>query len=165
MPMTLVVTGQMIEGKAAGASQANSAPPSPPSSEVCAPRSRRAAARRELESVPGALEIHNDRLGRPRPRCGSGESAIRARAYLPDVRHDQPAVTRPGDLWLLVRAAFPATAYWPAMRVILLRSPPDGEEQAAMVITDPPFRTSRSRGCLRQGRTRHGEFAMASGEA
>jgi hypothetical protein len=47
--------------------------------------------------------------------------------------------SRGQGIWLLVRAAFPATAYWPAMRVILLRSPPDGEEQAAMVITDPPL--------------------------
>jgi hypothetical protein len=42
---------------------------------------------------------------------------------LPDVRHDQPAVTRPGDLWLLGPSGVPPTACWPATRVILLRSP------------------------------------------
>jgi hypothetical protein len=59
---------------------------------------------------------------------------------LPDVRHDQPAVKRPGDLWLLGPSGVPrhrllaGDARDPAAIATLM-----GEEQAAMVITDPPY--------------------------
>jgi hypothetical protein len=42
---------------------------------------------------------------------------------LPDLRDDQPAVTRPGDLWLLGPNGDPPTTCLPATRVILLPSP------------------------------------------
>ena len=56
------------------------------------------------------------------------------------MRHDEPAVTRPGDLWLLVPNDNPCyrllagNARDPAMIATLT-----GGEQAAMVITDPPY--------------------------
>jgi hypothetical protein len=117
--MTLVVTTD-DEGKAAGASQANSAAVSSIIRGMCAkvpPGCCTTKARAFQARLKAAMTASGDLvLG------GSGESAIRGRAYLRDA-HDQRGVTRPGDLWLLVRAAFPATAHWPAMRVILLRSP------------------------------------------
>jgi DNA modification methylase len=84
---------------------------------------------------------------------------------LPDVRHDQPAVTRPGDLWLLGPSGVPrhrllaGDARDPAAIATLM-----GEEQAAMVITDPPYNVPIKGHVSGKGRARHGEFAMASGE-
>ena len=84
---------------------------------------------------------------------------------MPDVRHDQPAVTRPGDLWLLGPSGVPrhrllaGDARDPAAIATLM-----GEEQAAMVITDPPYNVPIKGHVSGKGRARHGEFAMASGE-
>ncbi|WOJ91628.1 site-specific DNA-methyltransferase (plasmid) [Methylocapsa polymorpha] len=84
---------------------------------------------------------------------------------LPDVRHDRPAVTKAGDLWLLGPKGDPrhrllaGDARDPAMIATLM-----GDEQAAMVITDPPYNVPIKGHVSGKGRIRHGEFAMASGE-
>ena len=84
---------------------------------------------------------------------------------LPDVRRDRPAVTRPGDLWLLGPSGNPrhrllvGDARDPAAISRLMDN-----QQAAMVITDPPYNVQINGHVSGKGRTRHKEFAMASGE-
>ncbi len=84
---------------------------------------------------------------------------------LPEVRYDQPAVTRLGDLWLLGPNGAPrhrllaGDARDPSVVTTLM-----GEELAAMVITDPPYNVPIKGHVSGKGRNHHGEFAMASGE-
>jgi DNA modification methylase len=84
---------------------------------------------------------------------------------LPEMRYDEPAVTRPGDLWLLGPNDAPrhrllsGDARDPSAISTLM-----GEELAAMVITDPPYNVPIVGHVSGKGRTHHGEFAMASGE-
>jgi DNA modification methylase len=84
---------------------------------------------------------------------------------LPDVRYEQPAVTRAGDLWLFGpkgdqrHRLLAGDARDPAAIARLL-----GEEQAAMVITDPPYNVPIRGHVSGKGRNRYAEFAMASGE-
>jgi hypothetical protein len=83
----------------------------------------------------------------------------------PDVRRDRPAVTRPGDFWLLGPKGDPRhrlladDARDPAAIIRLM-----GDEQAAMVITDPPYNVPIKGHVSSKGRAHHKEFAMASGE-
>jgi DNA modification methylase len=71
-----------------------------------------------------------------------------------------PAITRPGDLWLLGRhrihcgSALEAEAY----RVLMQ------QDRAAMVFTDPPYNVPIDGHVSGLGRIRHREFAMATGE-
>src|SRR5216683_1322022 len=71
-----------------------------------------------------------------------------------------PAVTRPGDTWLLGRhriycgSALDEAAY----RVLM------EEDRAAMVFTDPPYNVPIDGHVGGLGAIRHREFAMASGE-
>jgi hypothetical protein len=84
---------------------------------------------------------------------------------LPEVRYNQPAVTRPGDLWLLGPKGAPrhrllaGDARDPSAIATLM-----GAELAAMVITDPPYNVPIVGHVSGKGRTHHGEFAMASGQ-
>ena len=84
---------------------------------------------------------------------------------LPDVRYEQPAVTRAGDLWLFGpkgdsrHRLLAGDARDPAAIATLM-----GEEEAAIVITDPPYNVPIKGHVSGKGRTHHGEFAMASGE-
>lgn len=71
-----------------------------------------------------------------------------------------PAVSRPGDLWLLgshrlyCGSALEADSYTALM----------GEERAAVVFADPPYNVPIQGHVSGHGRLRHREFAMASGE-
>jgi DNA modification methylase len=71
-----------------------------------------------------------------------------------------PAITRPGDLWLLGRhrllcgSALEETSYAALMP----------GEQAAMVFTDPPYNVPIAGHVSGLGAVQHREFAMASGE-
>jgi DNA modification methylase len=71
-----------------------------------------------------------------------------------------PAVTRPGDTWLLgphrlhCGSALDETAFGELM----------GEGRAAMVFTDPPYNVPIDGNVGGLGAIRHREFAMASGE-
>lgn len=79
---------------------------------------------------------------------------------MPAVQPDEPAVTRPGDLWLLGRHrllcadATKAESY----QALLI------EERAQMVFTDPPYNVKIDGHVSGLGRIRHEEFVMASGE-
>ena len=78
---------------------------------------------------------------------------------LPDVVPG-PAVTKPGDLWLLGRhrvlcgSALDVGAFRNLM----------GEERAAMVFTDPPYNVPIDGHATGLGSIRHRAFAMAAGE-
>ena len=78
---------------------------------------------------------------------------------LPDVQ-TRPAVTRPGDLWLLgphrvlCGSALEEDAYTALMQ----------GETAAMVFTDPPYNVRIDGNVSGLGAIHHREFAMASGE-
>jgi DNA modification methylase len=84
---------------------------------------------------------------------------------LPDMPQDQPAVTRSGDLWLFGAKGDPrhrllaGDARDPAALGALM-----GDERAAMVLTDPPYNVAIDGHVSGNGRTRHDEFPMASGE-
>src|SRR4051794_30338025 len=71
-----------------------------------------------------------------------------------------PAVTRPGDTWLLgPHRLYCGSALEPeAYRVLM------GEARAAMVFTDPPYNVPIDGHCVGNGKVRHREFAMAAGE-
>jgi DNA modification methylase len=71
-----------------------------------------------------------------------------------------PAVTRPGDTWILgphrihCGSALDEAAYRPLMQ----------EDRAAMVFTDPPYNVPIDGNVGGLGAIRHREFSMASGE-
>lgn len=71
-----------------------------------------------------------------------------------------PAISRPGDLWLLGRhrvlcgSALDGTAYTSLL----------DDDQATMVFTDPPYNVPIQGHVSGLGATKHREFAMASGE-
>lgn len=76
----------------------------------------------------------------------------------PDRR--KPAVVRKGDLWALgSHRLFVGDATERGSYASLL-----GEERARMVFTDPPYNVPINGFVSGKGRTRHREFAMASGE-
>lgn len=89
--------------------------------------------------------------------AGAGEGD---RADLVPAQSAAPAVTSPGDLWLLGRhrllcaSALDKTSY-----AVLM----DGA-QAAMIFTDPPYNVPIQCHVSGLGAVRHREFAMASGE-
>jgi DNA modification methylase len=71
-----------------------------------------------------------------------------------------PAVTRPGDLWLLGRHRLVCgDALDPAAYTQLM-----GAEKAAMVFTDPPYNVPIAGHVSGLGAVQHREFAMAVGE-
>jgi len=79
---------------------------------------------------------------------------------LPVIKTDQPAVTRPGDFWLLGKH-----------RVLCGNSLQDanfqslmGSRRATAVFTDPPYNVRIDGHATGNGAIRHREFAMASGE-
>ena len=77
----------------------------------------------------------------------------------PDVT-DGPAVTRPGDLWVIGdHKLYCGDALQKASYDILM-----GDERAQMVFTDPPYNVPIEGHVSGLGRIRHREFAMASGE-
>jgi DNA modification methylase len=83
----------------------------------------------------------------------------------PALQREQAAVTRPGDLWLLGPTGgdrhrlLNGDCSDPATVATLM-----GADQAALVITDPPYNVAIEGHVSGNGRTRHREFAMAAGE-
>ena len=72
-----------------------------------------------------------------------------------------PAVTQPGELWLLGRhRLLCASALDPAAYPVLMRGGPP----AAMVFTDPPYNVPIAGHVSGLGAIQHREFAMAAGE-
>jgi DNA modification methylase len=79
---------------------------------------------------------------------------------VPEVDDSGPAVTRPGDLWLLGKhRLICGDATDPAIYAALL-----GGERAQMVFTDPPYNVPIDGHVCGLGSVKHREFAMASGE-
>ena len=83
-----------------------------------------------------------------------------AEDVVPEIDRSKPAVTRLGDLWrignhlLLCGDALDSNSY---TRLL-------GTHKAQMVFTDPPYNVAIAGHVSGLGRTRHREFAMASGE-
>jgi 16S rRNA G966 N2-methylase RsmD len=71
-----------------------------------------------------------------------------------------PAVTRPGDVWVMGKHRLicgDSTVAETYARLL-------GEDRAQMIFTDPPYNVPISRHVCGLGQTQHREFAMASGE-
>lgn len=82
---------------------------------------------------------------------------------VPEVKADP--VTRPGDVWILGRSRLICGDAREEHTYGRLMSRPGGDlEQADMVFTDPPYNVPIQGHVASKGRTRHREFAMASGE-
>jgi DNA modification methylase len=78
---------------------------------------------------------------------------------VPAVAADTPATTKPGDLWQLgEHKLFAGDARNAESYDALL-----GDEQADMILTDPPYNV-RIATVVGRGRTTHREFVMGSGE-
>jgi DNA modification methylase len=100
-----------------------------------------------------------------------GEIDLRIESLNPDCEEDDPsdlvaaaqpgpAVSRPGDLWLLRdHRVYCGSALEQASYTSLMR-----EERAAMIITDPPYNVRIEGNVSGLGATRHSNFGMASGE-
>lgn len=79
---------------------------------------------------------------------------------LPDIDRTVPAVSRPGDRWLLGdHVLLCGDALASASYATLL-----GSKKAQMVFTDPPYNVAIAGHVSGLGRIKHREFAMASGE-
>jgi hypothetical protein len=79
---------------------------------------------------------------------------------VPDVDESVPAVTRPGDLWLVGKhRLICGDATHPAVYTGLL-----GDDRAQMVFTDPPYNVPIDGHVCGLGSVKHREFAMAAGE-
>ena len=91
---------------------------------------------------------------------GGDEQAPDAADEVPPIRHDEAAVSQPGDLWclgphrLLCGDARDPEAYSRLMQ----------GRKAQMVFTDPPYNLPIAGFVGGKGKTKHGDFAMASGE-
>jgi DNA modification methylase len=71
-----------------------------------------------------------------------------------------PAVSRPGDLWLLGKhRVYCGSALDPAAYELLMAN-----ERASAMFTDPPYNVKIDGNVCGSGAVRHREFAMASGE-
>jgi DNA modification methylase len=95
---------------------------------------------------------------------GTDQSAASAEDdRLPQVEGDP--VTRPGDVWILGRSRLICgDAREEETYRRLLSQSGGGLEQAEMVFTDPPYNVPISGHVTGNRRSRHREFAMASGE-
>ena len=79
---------------------------------------------------------------------------------IPPYRHDGPAVTQPGDLWILGRhKLFCGDARETAAYAALL-----GAEAVDLICTDPPYNVPIDGHVCGSGRIRHRNFAMGVGE-
>ena len=92
--------------------------------------------------------------------AGTNEEAPDPADEIPAIRQDEPAVSEPGDLWclgphrLLCGDARKSDDYVRLMQ----------KHKAQMVFTDPPYNLPIAGFVGGKGKTKHGEFAMASGE-
>jgi ParB-like chromosome segregation protein Spo0J len=79
---------------------------------------------------------------------------------VPDIDRTRPAISKPGDLWrigdhyLFCGNALDAESY---KRIL-------GSAKADLVFTDPPYNVAISGNVSGRGQTKHGDFAMASGD-
>lgn len=71
-----------------------------------------------------------------------------------------PAVSRPGDLWLMGRHRLLCGDVRETEAVVRLLD----DARAQMIFTDPPYKVRIDGNAVGRGRIRHREFAMASGE-
>ena len=79
---------------------------------------------------------------------------------VPELRFDKPAISRPGDLWILGNhRLFCGEARNDDSYKILLAG-----EKAQMVFTDPPYNVTIDGHVSGLGKVKHNEFAFASGE-
>jgi DNA modification methylase len=89
---------------------------------------------------------------------GSPDDA--AEDEVPPINDQSPAITRPGDLWLMGKHRLQCgSALDPESYAVLL-----GGAQARMVFTDPPWNVPVNGHVCGSGRIKHREFAMATGE-
>ena len=79
---------------------------------------------------------------------------------VPPVDLDRPAVTRPGDLWLLGPHKLLCADAMEAVSYLKLL----GDTDAQMVFADPPYNVKITGHVSGLGAVKHREFAMASGE-
>ncbi len=88
------------------------------------------------------------------------EEAPDAADVVPDIDRSRPAISQPGDLWrigdhyLLCGNASDAESY---KRLL-------GSAKAQLVFTDPPYNVAIAGNVSGLGKSKHREFAMASGE-
>jgi len=79
---------------------------------------------------------------------------------VPELRFDKPAISRPGDLWILGNhRLFCGDARNDDSYKVLLAG-----KQAQMVFTDPPYNVAIDGHVSGLGKVKHNEFAFASGE-
>src|ERR1700724_3100008 len=79
---------------------------------------------------------------------------------IPTYRHEKPAVTQPGDLWILGRhKLICGDARETAAYAALL-----GDEAVDLICTDPPYNVPIDGHVCGSGRIRHRNFAMGVGE-
>ena len=90
----------------------------------------------------------------------ASEDASDEAEELPEIDRRRPAISKPGDLWkignhrLLCGDALDKASY---ERLL-------GNERAALIFTDPPYNLAIDGNVSGRGKTKHREFAMASGE-
>jgi DNA modification methylase len=90
----------------------------------------------------------------------SSEDASDEAEELPEIDRRRPALSKPGDLWkvgnhrLLCSDALDKASY---ERLL-------GNERAVLIFTDPPYNLAIDGNVSGRGKTKHREFAMASGE-
>jgi 16S rRNA G966 N2-methylase RsmD len=91
---------------------------------------------------------------------GGDEQAPDAADEVPPIRHDEAAVSQPGDLWCLgPHRLLCGDARDPDAFLRLMQG-----RKAQMVFTDPPYNLPIAGFVGGKGKTKHGDFAMASGE-
>ncbi|MEL6243833.1 MAG: DNA methyltransferase [Pseudomonadota bacterium] len=111
-----------------------------------------------LEEIGFDLELTGFDTGEIDILLGDGPYEETETAPEPD--HDRPAVSRPGDLWLIgPHRVYCGDALDPASWEVLM-----GRDRAQMVFTDPPYNVPVKGHVSGLGQTKHREFAMASGE-
>lgn len=91
---------------------------------------------------------------------GIGDEDTEEDDDIPDVKDTGAVVTRPGDIWLIgPHRLICADALAEASYAKLLEG-----EKAQMIFSDPPYNVPIEGNVSGKGTSRHGEFAMASGE-
>lgn len=82
---------------------------------------------------------------------------------LPDTALDRPAVTRPGDIWLLGSKTHQHKLACGDSQDCATISSLMTSDRATLLMSDPPY-NRRVKDISGKGRVRHSEFVMASGE-
>jgi DNA modification methylase len=104
----------------------------------------------------GEVEIVLDEAGDSAPvGADASEDDV-----IPPYRQDEPAVTKPGDLWVLGRHRLLCGDARDAQAHAALL----GDEHVDLIFSDPPFNVPIDGHVCGSGRIRHREFAMGVGE-